>query len=144
MKKILLQISGLIAFIIVFTGYNLNGSAKDKIRSIDVKQDQIVNILYESMRAGELEPCGCPKRPIGGLSKLTTFYQDLKEKNPNTWYINGGGALYPAVFNDETHKKQAFFKVPYISRILNLTNLDLYYYQPFDYLINMDAYLIKN
>lgn len=57
------------------------------------KQGRALTIGLTSNWMGEVDPCGCLKNPLGGLARLATYWERVREGRTHTLLLDAGGTL---------------------------------------------------
>lgn len=68
-----------ISFFILTFFLMLTGCLETNNKDEAVQNDKIFKLVYSHDVNGELEPCGCKKNPLGGLAKMATILDSLKQ-----------------------------------------------------------------
>lgn len=53
-----------------------------------------VTIIYTTSVQGEYESCGCPKHPLGGISKRAKYVEELKKREKNVIVLDSGDLFF--------------------------------------------------
>ncbi len=72
-----------------------DGTIRDRVTTDDAD----LVIFYASEQKGSLEPCGCPKEPLGSIPRLQAYLDASTQANPDTpWLLlNAGYFLEDAI-----------------------------------------------
>lgn len=54
-----------------------------------------ITIVYTTGVEGEFEPCGCPKHPLGGISKRAKYVEELRKKEKYVVLLDSGDLFFP-------------------------------------------------
>lgn len=57
------------------------------------KQERSLTIGLTTNWMGEVDPCGCLKNPLGGLARLATYWERIREARTHTLLLDAGGTL---------------------------------------------------
>lgn len=61
------------------------------------KQERSLTIGLTSNWMGEVDPCGCLRNPLGGLARLATYWERIREARTHTLLVDAGGTLLSSV-----------------------------------------------
>ncbi len=68
------------------------GCSSPEAGDVDPQAAQAVRVVYSANGEGEMEPCGCPKNPRGGLSRRATSLERFRAEGPVV-VVEGGRSL---------------------------------------------------
>lgn len=99
-----------------------------------IKKD--VTILYQSNRFGELEPCGCQKKPYGGIDREANAVSAARREGRAVWYVDAGNLLGPETEKlSLDHRRR---KARALAGMLKEMKLDVLFPGPSDYALGVD------
>jgi len=82
-------------------------------------------LLYTASRQGEIEPCGCQAKQIGGLDRLAAKINQ-ERKAQDIFFVDAGNAFFSSL-KPATHRRdQDLRKAKLISESYRLMGLDVY------------------
>ncbi|MBZ0270391.1 hypothetical protein K8I61_00020 [bacterium] len=84
-RHLLLVATFALACALAFSACGRNGKDGD---------EQVVHVIVDHDRWGEIAPCGCPKRPAGGLARFVPSVMRSRE-NAGAVVVEAGDMLYP-------------------------------------------------
>lgn len=94
-------------------------------QSPPIKEKPLPIIVFTHNIHGELEPCGCRQKPLGGLLQVAGFFEKLKSENPNreVLYFDSGDSFYPSREVPEAFAKSHQFAASELGRSYRKLNL---------------------
>ncbi len=83
-----------------------------------------LTIVFTTSVQGEYEPCGCPKHPLGGISKRVKYVEEFKNKEKNVLVLDSGDLFFQnnsIPFGSETQWK---LKAKLIAKAYEVMGID--------------------
>lgn len=91
-----------------------------------------VNVVIQARGEGEIEPCGCPKHPLGGLPRRNSIIHDLAATGPVVT-VDGGGTLAPRIAIPDADMEQRRIKADLIAQAWKVVGIDAVAIAPTDW-----------
>lgn len=85
-------------------------------------RSELLTIAFQGQGQGEIAPCGCPKNPMGGVTRRNLVLSELADKGPVVTF-EAGNSLVPTMM-DPAEAAQRDVKVDLIAASLKLAGLD--------------------
>lgn len=86
------------------------------------------SLIFSHNIHGELEPCGCPRAPRGGLPQLAGKFHQLKQQKKKILYVDTGDALFDSETIPPILQEESKFSAKTLA--LGLEKLQLKYFVP--------------
>ena len=82
----------------------------------EIKNQKPPIIVFSHNLHGELEICGCRKKPLGGMVQAAGLFENLKSQHPNQeiLYFDTGDSLYPTGQIPEVFLKSHHFAASHV------------------------------
>ena len=113
--------------------------AKESHSKIPTSPSKNVTIVYQSNRQGELEPCGCQKKPFGGIDREANALKQIRKESEIVWYVDAGNMLTTSSLKNFAHRSR---KAEALIEILKAMKLDVFAPGPEDFTLGID-FLLK-
>ena len=118
---------------------NIDSSYHDKF--ITNKGANSIDIIFSGNINGEVEPCGCRNKPLGGLPQVAGALFDERKKQPLI-YIDSGDTFFNSTFVPPNQKSSAKYTAHFIAK--SLDKLGLSYITPGDQDIALGVSFLEN
>ncbi|MCB1154846.1 hypothetical protein KDL45_14420, partial [bacterium] len=142
----------LLTLTLAFAGCGQNGASNDTGKSAadtvpdgipsyeEPKDAKEVTLLLNEDRWGEVAPCGCKKRPAGGLPRLATVIEKYKASD-GAIVVEVGDSLYPPLVHQRETSERMDARAEFIMDALPAMGLDVYVPGGADMEIGLDKLL---
>ena len=99
-----------------------------------------VDFVYTGDRAGRVQPCGCPKNPMGHIAQQVTFIDQHRASKRAGIYFDLGNLFFEAEQSEEVMREPWARRAAIISRSVARMKLDFLVPGPKDFLAGFDGY----
>ena len=67
---------------------------------------QPVTLVYAGDRMGKVEPCGCPKNPMGHIARQVAYLDQKRSENPNIITFDLGNYFFESLAIEKVLREQ--------------------------------------
>ncbi len=107
---------------------------------------QPVTLVYAGDRLGKVEPCGCPKNPMGHIARQVAYLDQRRVKDPNIITFDLGNYFFESLTIEKVLREQQARRAAILSRSLGKLKFDFMVPGPTDFAAGFAGYkrLIKD
>ena len=107
---------------------------------------QPVTLVYAGDRLGKVEPCGCPKNPMGHIARQVAYLDQKRAENPNIITFDLGNYFFESLAVEKVLREQHARRAAILSRSLHKLKFDFMVPGPTDFAAGFAGYkrLIKD
>ncbi len=101
---------------------------------------QPVTLIYSGDRLGKVEPCGCPKNPMGHIARHVLYLDERRAIDPELIAFDLGNYFFEALSIEEELREQQARRAAILSRSLERLKLDFIVPGPTDFAAGFAGY----
>ena len=107
---------------------------------------QPVTLVYAGDRLGKVEPCGCPKTPMGHIARQVAYLDQKRAENPNIITFDLGNYFFESLAVEKVLREQHARRAAILSRSLHKLKFDFMVPGPTDFAAGFAGYkkLVKD
>ena len=79
---------------------------------------QPVTLLYSGDRLGKVEPCGCPKNPMGHIARQVQYLDERRAQDPELIAFDLGNYFFEALVIEDALRELQARRAAILSRSL--------------------------
>ncbi len=99
-----------------------------------------ITLVYAGDRLGKVEPCGCPKNPMGHIARQVAYLDQRRAKNPNIITFDLGNYFFESLTIEEVLREQQARRAAILSRSLHKLKFDFMVPGPTDFAAGFAGY----
>ena len=101
---------------------------------------QPITLVYTGDRLGKVEPCGCPKNPMGHIARHVRYLEERRQKNSDLIAFDLGNYFFESLDIEDNLREQQARRAAILSRSLSKLKLDFMVPGPTDFAAGFEGY----